>query len=223
MKILVTGGAGYIGSHTCVVLLQAGHDVTVIDNLCNSSAIALERVQELAGRPLRFVNGDIRSRTDLDKAFEGLVQVGAAADVAVHEAQRPAGEFLHALERDGGTVAEVVDDGDVMPGLQQDHAGVAADVAGPAGDEDFHGEACGASPAPRWRWRTRASRAWPAPTTTGAWALRMTDYRRPSTASRGSTYFTSYTTLASALPNPRTPSPPSARNSSCATASTMAS
>ena len=56
MKIFVTGGAGYIGSHTCVVLLQAGHDVTVIDNLCNSSAIALERVQELAGRPLRFID-----------------------------------------------------------------------------------------------------------------------------------------------------------------------
>ncbi|MBS0459018.1 MAG: NAD-dependent epimerase/dehydratase family protein, partial [Proteobacteria bacterium] len=53
MNILVTGGAGYIGSHTCVLLLEAGHDVTVIDNLCNSSAIALERVQELAGRPLR--------------------------------------------------------------------------------------------------------------------------------------------------------------------------
>ena len=71
MNILVTGGAGYIGSHTCVVLLEAGHDVTVIDNLCNSSAIALQRVQELAGRSLRFVQGDIRSRDDLDRAFEG--------------------------------------------------------------------------------------------------------------------------------------------------------
>ena len=69
MNILVTGGAGYIGSHTCVVLLQAGHDVTVIDNLCNSSPIALERVQELAGRQLRFVQGDIRSRADLDRAL----------------------------------------------------------------------------------------------------------------------------------------------------------
>ena len=69
MKILVTGGAGYIGSHTCVVLLEAGHDVTVIDNLCNSSAIALQRVQELAGRSLRFVQGDIRSRDDLERAM----------------------------------------------------------------------------------------------------------------------------------------------------------
>ena len=71
MKLLVTGGAGYIGSHTCVVLLEAGHEVTVIDNLCNSSAIALERVQELAGRQLRFVQGDIRSCDDLDRAFAG--------------------------------------------------------------------------------------------------------------------------------------------------------
>jgi UDP-glucose 4-epimerase len=71
MRLLVTGGAGYIGSHTCVLLLEAGHDVTVIDNLCNSSAIALERVQELAGKPLRFVRGDIRNRDDLGHAFEG--------------------------------------------------------------------------------------------------------------------------------------------------------
>lgn len=45
MKLLVTGGAGYNGSQTCVVLLEAGHEVTVIDNLCNSSPIALQRVQ----------------------------------------------------------------------------------------------------------------------------------------------------------------------------------
>lgn len=73
MNILVTGGAGYIGSHTCVLLLEAGYTVTVIDNLCNSSPIALERVQELTGKPLSFVEGDIRSRPDLDRAFEGGV------------------------------------------------------------------------------------------------------------------------------------------------------
>lgn len=71
MKILVTGGTGYIGSHTCVVLLEAGHEVTVIDNLCNSSPIVIERVQELANRSLRFVQGDIRNRDDLAKAFDG--------------------------------------------------------------------------------------------------------------------------------------------------------
>ncbi|MGH8244588.1 MAG: UDP-glucose 4-epimerase GalE [Steroidobacteraceae bacterium] len=71
MRVLVTGGAGYVGSHTCVVLLEAGHEVTVLDNLCNSSAVALERVQGIAGKPLRFVQGDVRNADDLDRAFEG--------------------------------------------------------------------------------------------------------------------------------------------------------
>ena len=50
MKVLVTGGAGYIGSHTCVELLERGHDVVVIDNLVNSSAKAIERVEEITGK-----------------------------------------------------------------------------------------------------------------------------------------------------------------------------
>ena len=53
-NILVTGGAGYIGSHTCVQLLEAGHDVVVVDNLVNSSRESLNRVEELAGRSLEF-------------------------------------------------------------------------------------------------------------------------------------------------------------------------
>ena len=104
MKILVTGGAGYIGSHTCVVLLEAGHDVTVIDNLCNSSPIALERVQELAGRPLRFVEGDIRRRDDLDKAFEGGIDavIHFAALKAVGEScEQPLAYFDNNI---GGTI-----------------------------------------------------------------------------------------------------------------------
>ena len=71
MQVLVTGGAGYIGSHTCVALLEAGHDVTVLDNLCNGSTIALQRVQELAGKPLRFVQGDVRNPQDLAQALAG--------------------------------------------------------------------------------------------------------------------------------------------------------
>ena len=71
MNLLVTGGAGYIGSHTCVVLLEAGHNVTVIDNLCNSNADVLTRVQALTGRSLRFVHGDIRNRDDLARAVAG--------------------------------------------------------------------------------------------------------------------------------------------------------
>ena len=50
MQVLVTGGAGYIGSHTCVELLESGYDVVVIDNLCNSNSRSLERVEELTGK-----------------------------------------------------------------------------------------------------------------------------------------------------------------------------
>lgn len=59
-SVLVTGGAGYIGSHVCVELLEQGYPVVVLDNLCNSSALALERVQEITGRELTFLEGDVR-------------------------------------------------------------------------------------------------------------------------------------------------------------------
>ena len=85
--ILVTGGAGYIGSHTCVELLQAGHDVTVFDNYCNSHPESLERVQRITGKQLRLIRGDIRDRDALVTArresgahavihFAGLKAVG---------------------------------------------------------------------------------------------------------------------------------------------------
>lgn len=67
--ILVTGGAGYIGSHTALALLQAGHAVVVLDNLCNSSAESLKWVAQLAGRAPAFVEGDIRDRAALDRLF----------------------------------------------------------------------------------------------------------------------------------------------------------
>ena len=67
--ILVTGGAGYIGSHTCIELLNAGHDVVVLDNLSNSSVESLKRVQALAQKNLTFVEGDIRHSETLDSLF----------------------------------------------------------------------------------------------------------------------------------------------------------
>ena len=69
MTVLVTGGAGYIGSHTCVQLLEAGYEIVVLDNLCNSSAIALERVEQITGKTFPFIKGDIRDRECLDQLF----------------------------------------------------------------------------------------------------------------------------------------------------------
>lgn len=70
MKILVTGGAGYIGSHTCVELLEAGYDVVVVDNLYNASEKSLERVKEITGKELAFYRADILDEEALDKIFE---------------------------------------------------------------------------------------------------------------------------------------------------------
>jgi UDP-glucose 4-epimerase len=106
--VLVTGGAGYIGSHTCVVLLEAGLRVVVLDNLENSSPVALERVTELvpaAAEHLEFVEGDIRDPYDLDRAFaHGDVEavVHFAGLKAVGESvQEPLRYYEHNV---GGTV-----------------------------------------------------------------------------------------------------------------------
>ncbi len=70
MAILVTGGAGYIGSHTVVELQNAGYDVVVIDNLSNSSEKSLERVSKITGKPVTFYKADIRDREALEEIFE---------------------------------------------------------------------------------------------------------------------------------------------------------
>ena len=69
MNILVTGGAGYIGSHTCVELLESGYEVVVVDNLCNSNPKSLERVRELTGKSVKFYEGDVRDEVLLRKIF----------------------------------------------------------------------------------------------------------------------------------------------------------
>jgi UDP-glucose 4-epimerase len=89
--IFVTGGAGYIGSHTCVELLNAGHDVTVFDNFCNSNPEVLARIQRIAGKSVTLIQGDIRDRTALTQAlktsgakavihFAGLKAVGESVE-----------------------------------------------------------------------------------------------------------------------------------------------
>ncbi|MEE4254753.1 MAG: UDP-glucose 4-epimerase GalE [Desulfuromusa sp.] len=77
--ILVTGGAGYIGSHTVVELLAADYNLVIIDNLCNSSQVALERVEKISGRTLTFVQADIRDVDALDKIFSEH-----AVDAVIH-------------------------------------------------------------------------------------------------------------------------------------------
>ena len=69
MNVLVTGGAGYIGSHTCVELLSSGYGVVVIDNLCNANPVSLERVETLTGKKVTFYEGDVRDEGLLRKIF----------------------------------------------------------------------------------------------------------------------------------------------------------
>lgn len=69
MHILVTGGAGYIGSHTCILLIEAGYDVVVFDNFCNSSRESIKRVEKIVEKEITLIEGDIRNREDLRQVF----------------------------------------------------------------------------------------------------------------------------------------------------------
>lgn len=79
MNVLVTGGAGYIGSHTCVELLQAGHDIVIVDDLSNSSVDVLARVTDLAGRAPLFIEADVRDRAAMEQVF-----AAHAFDAVIH-------------------------------------------------------------------------------------------------------------------------------------------
>lgn len=70
MKILVVGGAGYIGTHTCLELISAGYEIVVLDNFCNSKQESLHRVARLAGRPIEVMVGDVRNRETLRDVFK---------------------------------------------------------------------------------------------------------------------------------------------------------
>jgi UDP-glucose 4-epimerase len=91
-KILITGGAGYIGSHTAVELMNAGHHVVIVDNLCNSSRKVLERIQNLAGTNFNFVEADVRNASALDAIFkehtiEGVIHFAGLKAVGESVAQ----------------------------------------------------------------------------------------------------------------------------------------
>ena len=86
MKILVTGGAGYIGSHTCLALLKAGHDVVILDNFSNSSSISVERIQHLSGRSAVLVEGDICDQMELRNLFEKNKKIDGVIHFAAFKA-----------------------------------------------------------------------------------------------------------------------------------------
>lgn len=79
MRILVTGGAGYIGSHTCILLVEAGYDIVVFDNFCNASKESILRVDKIVGKTIPLIEGDIRNKEDLTRAFEAY-----AIDAVIH-------------------------------------------------------------------------------------------------------------------------------------------
>ncbi len=92
MAILITGGAGYIGSHTCIELVKSGRDVVIVDNLRNSKKEAVKRIEKILGKPVKFYEGDVRDRELLRKIFTenkieaaihfaGLKAVGESAQI----------------------------------------------------------------------------------------------------------------------------------------------
>lgn len=81
MQILITGGAGYIGSHACVELLEAGYEIVVVDNFVNSKPAVLKRIEEITGRRFRFYEVDIRDREGLRKVFDEN-EIGAVVHFA---------------------------------------------------------------------------------------------------------------------------------------------
>ena len=94
MHILVTGGAGYIGSHTCIELLGRGHRVTVLDNLCNSSTVSLDRVQQICGQRPAFVHADLRDRPSLESLFAEAAKTGGFDAVIHFAALKAVGESV---------------------------------------------------------------------------------------------------------------------------------
>ena len=115
MKILLTGGAGFIATHTCVELMAAGHDVVVVDNYVNSQPEALRRVEEIAGRPVKAYEADVCDRAAMDKIFSenrfdavihfaGLKAVGESVEKPIEYYDNNVGGTVKLLEamRDAG-------------------------------------------------------------------------------------------------------------------------
>ena len=83
-NLLITGGAGFIGSHTCLVLLEAGHTLLLLDNFSHSSPLALRRMSELSGQPLRCIEGDVRNSQTLKRLFANAEADGTPIEAVIH-------------------------------------------------------------------------------------------------------------------------------------------
>lgn len=101
MNILVTGGAGYIGSHTCLALLEAGHKVIVADNLCNSSTETIDRVQQIANKDVVFYQVDVTVEADVDTIFinhtiDGIIHFAGLKSIG-ESVEKPLGYYYNNL------------------------------------------------------------------------------------------------------------------------------
>jgi len=138
VKVLVTGGAGYIGSHTVVELLAAGFDVTIVDNLSNSKASVIDRIEAIAGRRPGFVQGDIRDRAALLAALPGCGAVIHFAGLkAVGESVAKPIEYYDNNVAGSVTLFETMRDAEVKTLVFSSSATVYGDPASVPIKEDF--------------------------------------------------------------------------------------
>ena len=86
MAILVSGGAGYIGSHTCIELLNAGYDVVVADNYYNASPVVLDRIKQITGKDFRFYKADMTKHEDVEHIFSECPDITAVIQFAAYKA-----------------------------------------------------------------------------------------------------------------------------------------
>ena len=86
MAILVSGGAGYIGSHTCIELLNAGYDIVVADNFYNSCPVVLDRIKQITGKDFRFYEADMTKTDDVEHIFSECPDITAVIQFAAYKA-----------------------------------------------------------------------------------------------------------------------------------------